>query len=148
LPTGYGTLSVNGKHAYAHRLSLALHSGLDIPDGLVVCHRCDNPSCVNPAHLFLGTHQDNLDDMKRKSRSATGDKNGMRTKPEARRAADRPENRARGTRHHCARLDESKVVDIRRQFAAGDSMGAIAAKFKVNSGTIFGVVRRRTWTHI
>jgi hypothetical protein len=64
---GYGRLILRGKHELAHRMAYRFARG-KIPDGLFVCHRCDNPPCCNPDHLFLGTHQDNVDDKTRKGR--------------------------------------------------------------------------------
>ncbi len=66
---GYGRFSVDNKLMYAHRFSYTIHNG-EIPENLFVMHTCDNPSCVNPRHLKVGTHQDNMDDKCAKNRQA------------------------------------------------------------------------------
>lgn len=64
---GYGQLEISRKKEYTHRLAYEVHVG-PIPEGLLVCHHCDTPACINPLHLFLGTHQDNASDKVRKGR--------------------------------------------------------------------------------
>ena len=75
LSDGYGQIAVNGKMMRAHRFSWEESNG-PIPEGIYVLHTCDNRVCVNPDHLFLGTQQDNMDDMVRKGRQSKGELNG------------------------------------------------------------------------
>lgn len=73
---GYGAFWLDGRHQPANRVAL-LFSGVDVPYGMVACHRCDNPGCCNPAHIFVGTRKDNNDDKLAKKRQAAGSSHGM-----------------------------------------------------------------------
>ena len=114
---GYGQFQIkqNGKFtsARAHRVSWVIRNGA-IQNGLLVCHKCDVPACVNPDHLFIGTALDNNRDMIAKGRKVTtisrGEKNGRRTKPEC---------TARGESASHARLKEHQVLEIRRLYDEG-----------------------------
>lgn len=124
-PRGYGWFSSpllpGVKHA--HRAA-ALLSGMNIPDGLSVCHRCDNTSCVNPSHLFIGTTGDNQRDKVSKSRQARGETDGN------------------------SKLKEPDVREIRRLHASGSSQAAIGRRYGVTKECVGYIVRRQTWRHV
>ena len=130
----YGRVKREGKYLSAHRLAWALANG-PIPAGLLALHRCDNPSCVRPDHLWLGTQADNMADRDAKGRQATG----MRT---------RPETRAKGERSRSAKLTAKKVIQIRRMVAGGKKAKEIAAMFGVTERTIYNISQRETWKHL
>ena len=124
----YGRLAADegghdGPLVYAHRLAYKLHHG-SIPDDLFVLHRCDNPRCVNPAHLFLGTVNDNHDDMVAKGRNRKGEQCSY------------------------AKLTEDDVVELRLRRAAGESLESLSAAFNVATGTAYDACHRRTWKHV
>lgn len=121
----YGHLRVNGHDVTAHRLAWELTYG-PIPPGLCICHHCDNPICCNPAHLFLGTHADNMQDRERKGRH----------------------NAPRGERHHRSRLTADQVRAIRAAYAHGMTVPALARQYAMTSTNIRAIVTRETWRHI
>jgi len=122
---GYGQFRIGEKMRRAHRISWIIHNG-KIPIGMFVCHRCDNPACVNPAHLFLGTQKDNIQDALKKGRMAItkGEFNGQ------------------------SKLTEAQVLSIRREYAEGKTISELARKYKAGWTTIHRVVTRETWRHI
>lgn len=116
--TGYGSYSFRGKGYRAHRLSLMLH-GVDVPDGLDVCHTCDNRRCVNPAHLYVGTRKQNMADCTTRHRH----------------------NKPRGEPHWRAKLTDSQVRAIRARRSGGETTVALGAAFSVNPATISRIAR-------
>ena len=127
---GYGTIYACGhksKRLWAHRVSWELHHG-PVPDGLFVLHHCDNPSCVRPDHLFLGTTFDNVHDCMSKGRW-----------PEA----------IRGESHANAKLTDDEVREIRSRYSTKDtSCTRLAAQYGVSRSLIWLIVRRMRWQHI
>lgn len=111
--------------AKAHRVSWEIHNGA-VPTNLYVCHKCDNPLCVNPEHLFLGTPKDNMADMITKGR-----------KNEA--------GKARGSAQGNACLTDDDVRAIRRRRAAGELLRTIAADFGIGTTQVSDLARRRSW---
>jgi hypothetical protein len=134
----YGRFRLDARYIGAHQASWILARG-PIPEGLHVLHKCDNPRCVRPEHLFLGTNQDNVNDRHVKGRDARGDQHGSRLHPTV---------RPRGEAQWLAKLDESKVREIRRRAEAGEALAALAIEFKVTTENVRLVVRRRSWAHV
>lgn len=131
--SGYGKFYLDGKPAYAHRFSYEQAHGA-ISNGMFVCHKCDNPRCVNPSHLFLGTHDDNMRDMAAKERHFS------KTRPELYRV---------GEDHQGAKLSEAQVREIRRRYAAGDTTHRqLAKEFGVEKSTVGRIVLGIIWRHV
>ena len=125
---GYGSIKVGGRAEVAHRYSWALHHG-PIPEGLIVCHKCDTPLCVNPEHLFVGTHSDNQQDKMRKGRMGdVGTKTPLR-----------------GESNPGSVLSEQDVLKIRNM---DEPQRRIARMFGVTQAAISAIKTRKIWRHI
>jgi HNH endonuclease len=121
---GYGSLKSHQKKYDAHRVSYELHKGI-IPSGKLVCHSCDNPSCCNPKHLWLGTHQDNVTDMISKGRRV------------------QPDNR--GQKNGRTKLTEKQVLAIRKD---DRSTTVIGREYGVSGVRVSQIKRNKGWNHI
>jgi hypothetical protein len=120
MKSGYGTINLDGKPKYAHRVSYEFFKEQD-PSGLCVCHHCDNPSCINPEHLFLGTNADNAADRNSKGRQT------------------------KGTSHPACKLTEAQVLEIR---ASAATQKSLASKYGVAQSQISKIKSRKLWPHI
>ena len=128
---GYGRISVGKrKNVGAHRIAWELAVGA-IPDRFCVLHRCDNPPCVNPRHLFLGTNTDNVHDRHAKGRSKNIFPQGD----------THPAHIRRGQQHWCARLSDSDIQQIRQRREAGETVTRLAADYGVHHATISRIAR-------
>lgn len=125
---GYGQTNLGKKRLYAHRAAFELWKH-PIPDGMFVCHRCDNPRCFNPDHLFLGTQTDNMRDQVAKGRHYTGE-------------------RPRGSGHGNATITEDDVRAIRARYAAGASQPKLAREYGQTQCNISKIVLRKFWRHV
>lgn len=124
---GYGQIWFKStkKHMLAHHHFYSVLNG-EIPKGMYVLHRCDNKRCVRPDHLFLGTQQDNLNDMKAKDRQGTGP-------------------HLPSEDHGMAKLTWKDVREIRKQWNIGLSDRGLGRIYKVAYSTIGWIVRNKTW---
>lgn len=120
--SGYGCINVDHQRYRVHRVAYELSVG-PIPEGMLICHRCDNRKCCNPAHLFLGTCKDNIADCARKGR------------------------KTRGEDHPAAHLTEEQVREIRRRHGRkwGSGSPTLAREFGVNPAHILQIVHRKKW---
>lgn len=122
--SGYGQFEINYRNWRAHRVAWTLIFG-PIPEGLFVCHKCDNRGCCNPYHLFLGTNKDNMVDAARKGRTHPGEANSN------------------------SKLTEFEVHTIREMYVMdGWTQRGLAEEFGVHPKTISKIVRRKRWKYI
>jgi hypothetical protein len=130
---GYGELAMPGSRpAKAHKMAWEAVNG-PVPDGLWVLHHCDNPPCCNPAHLYVGTHVDNMRDMRERGRHWS---------------RVNPERIIRGERCGAAKLTEDQVREIHRMKANGEPSVSLALRFGVTKTTVNMILRGRTWAHV
>lgn len=125
-PRTYGYLAHDGKRDRSHRVAWTLFNG-DIPEGMSVLHKCDNPPCCNPAHLFLGTDLDNIKDAVGKGRMKV----------------PRPDNR--GERCGTSKLNWNAVREIRKRLLGGEKGNVLAREFGVGGAAISQIKLGRCW---
>lgn len=138
---GHGRFALRGKTVSAHRISWALERG-PVPDGLCVCHDCpggDNPACVNPSHLWLGTKIDNNRDRVLKGRSASGLRNGRYT---------HPESTPRGERHCHAKLNNWSACGVLARLLMGVNQSQVAREFGVTGKPVRRILAGTAWKHV
>ena len=124
---GYGAINYMGRVWLAHRVAYEMTKGR-IPDGMSVCHSCDNPGCINPDHLFAGTHRDNMIDKETKGRA---NHVGMS-----------------GTKNHNARLTEAKVISLLRDYVAGIPRRELCNRFGLQESSLSSYTDGKAWTHL
>lgn len=123
---GYGAVRLERKSHGAHRVAFFLKNG-SFPAKSEICHRCDNPPCCNPDHLFIGTHLENMRDMFSKNRRTS----------------------AKGEKHAAAKLTEHQVVELRARYANNEgSMEALGRDYGITRQSAYLIISRKSWPHI
>lgn len=156
--TGYGQIRIEGRNVLAHRCAWELTFGAipigDGPHGTCVLHRCDVRLCVNPTHLFLGSHQTNIADRDAKDRTQKGNRHWSRMHPERRARGDangsrlHPELRARGARNGSAKITDADVAAIRARRANGELQHTIALEYGISRSQVSSIELGKTWKHV
>ena len=124
---GYGAIEDKGKYWLTHRLSWEIHNHKSIPDGMSICHQCDNPACVNPSHLFLATHSENMKDKAKKGRS---------------------KGAHLGDEHPFSKLDEQQVKEIKTLLASKVKQRLISKTYGISPSAVSDIKFNRTWSHV
>ena len=130
---GHGFVGIPGKktNGLAHRLSWELSVG-PIPEGLCVLHRCDNPGCVRPDHLFLGTQADNMKDKAAKGRCGDNSRHHV----------------PRGAGHCRSKVSEAQVSKMREARSGGAKLSELSARYSLSEATVSRICRRGSWKHV
>lgn len=138
---GYGQITINYKKERTHRLAFKLAKG-EIPDGMFVCHSCDNKLCCNPDHLWLGTTEDNMKDMVRKGRLAAGDRHGTHTSPDSWVGVFSGENNPQSI------FTEKQVVHMFELEDLGYTVSAIAEVVNGRYEQVRKILRGKRWPNV
>jgi hypothetical protein len=145
---GYGHVWLQGRRAgWAHRVAWTLVRG-EPPDGLWVLHRCDNPACVRPSHLFLGDVRANAEDMIRKRRGIWQGSRADEWRAKVRAAYRGPVTPLRGEASPRAKLTDDAVRKIRAERARGVPLKVLAARYGVSIFAVSRAANRQLWTHV
>jgi len=152
-PQGYGSTYnagyYEGRREHAHRISYRMAYG-DFPREMLVCHKCDNPPCVRPDHLFLGTANDNQQDAKNKNRLPTGDRHWSHRRPDlVPKGHKRPYAIwSRGSKNPQSKLTEQDILYIRELAHLKVKYRTIAKAFNVSDDSVEKIIHRKSWKHI
>jgi hypothetical protein len=138
--SGYGDLYYDGKKRRAHRISYEIHVG-EVPDGMFVCHSCDVPMCVNPAHLWIGTNEENMRDMVAKGRHKTAARMAIKN-------VSKGKNYNAGERNARAKLKEADVLQVINLCSQGKTRKYIANQFGVSASLISEIRNGKRWAHL
>lgn len=125
LKGGYGQIKIAGTPVQAHRFAWSFVNG-EIPEGMVIRHTCDNPSCVNPSHLLLGTHKDNVADKYARHRNHS----------------------QIGSDNNCSKLTEADVVEIKYRLSEGEKQKDVAKVFGITQCQVSNIATGKQWGHI